>query len=75
MANSRAQNIAGSLGRAPGVPWKDQRILEFEGRNDWNSLPSQLHESLTQEFDSTVPEEYRAAIQRYFRAIAEANER
>ena len=74
MANSKAQGIANHFGKAPVVPWKDRRLLEFEGRNDWNTLPSELKQSLTQDFESTVPEEYREAIQRYFRIISEVNQ-
>ena len=74
MANSKAQGIANHFERAPLVPWKDRRLLEFEGRNNWNTLPSELKQSLTQDFESTVPEEYREAIQRYFRIISEVNE-
>lgn len=73
LANDRARKIAHEMGQKPAVPWKEQGIKEFEGRNDWNSIPSQLKESLTQDFDSTVPEEYRVAIEEYFRNIAEAN--
>ena len=74
MANSRAQGIANQLDKKPVVPWKDRSLREFEGRNDWNSLPSELRQSLTQDFESTVPEEYRSAIEQYFRVITEVNE-
>ena len=73
MANDKALNIAHELSRKPVVPWKDKDTLQFEGRNDWNTIKSQLKESLTQDIDSTVPEEYRTAIENYFRTISEAN--
>ena len=73
-ANRRAASIAKGLQKAPVLPWKDRKLQEFDGRNDWNSLPSELQESITQDFDPSVPAEYRAAIQRYFRILSESSE-
>jgi hypothetical protein len=70
IANFKAQEIARQLGQNPSVPWREQSIVQFEGRNDWNTIQSQLKESLTQDIDSTVPESYRAAIEDYFRDIS-----
>ena len=72
-ANSRARDLAKQMMAKPTVPWKERDVAEFDGRNDWNTVPGQLKESLTQEFDSAVPEEFRSAIDDYFRIIAETN--
>ena len=37
----------------------------------WNKLASKLQKDLLQGRDSTAPEQYRAAIENYFRAISE----
>lgn len=73
IANSKAREIAHQMSQRPSVPWKQQDLLDFENRNDWNTIPSQLKESLTQDFGATMPEEYRTAIEEYFRTIAEVN--
>lgn len=70
IANFKAQQIANQLGQPPAAPWREQSIVQFEGRNDWNTIKSQLKESLTQDIDSTVPEGYRTAIEDYFRDIS-----
>ena len=70
IANFKAQEIANQLGQNPAAPWREQSIVQFEGRNDWNTIKSQLKESLTQDIDSTVPEGYRTAIEDYFRDIS-----
>jgi len=72
-ANAQALQITEGLATKPAVAWKDQAIAAATGKTNWNKLPSELKESLTQDLDSTVPEEYREAIQNYFRDISEAN--
>ena len=70
LANFKAQEIARQLGQNPAVTWREKSVVQFEGRNDWNAIQSQLKESLTQDIDSTVPEGYRTAIEDYFRDIS-----
>ncbi len=70
IANFKAQEIANQLGQTPVAPWREQSIVQFEGRNNWNTIQSQLKESLTQDIDSNVPESYRSAIGDYFRDIS-----
>jgi hypothetical protein len=70
LANFKAQEIARHLGQNPAVTWREKSVVQFEGRNDWNAIQSQLKESLTQDIDSTVPEGYRTAIEDYFRDIS-----
>ncbi len=69
-ANQQASGIAARMGRAPAVPWKKVKMNEFDGENEWNMIRSRLHERLTQDVDSSVPEEYRSAIESYFKNIA-----
>lgn len=71
IANAKAKQIAQEMGQKPGGPWREQGIAQLDGRNNWNTIQSQLKESLTQEIDTTVPEEYRTAIEGYFRDISE----
>ena len=70
LANFKAQQIAHQLGQTAAVPWREQSMVQFQDRNEWNAIQSQLKESLTQEIDSTVPEVYRTAIEDYFRDIS-----
>lgn len=42
-------------------------------RNDWNRLPSELNKDLRQQNDHPPPEEYRRAVETYFRRIGVEN--
>jgi len=74
MANQQAQKLAQEMKGKPVVSWEERQVSAFEGRNNWNTIPSQLKKSLTQDFDTAVPEEFREAIDNYFRMISKVNE-
>ena len=73
MASQKGQNIAERLNKQVAVPWKNRQTQSFDGQVTWNKLASELRQSLTQDIESDIPEEYREAIQQYFREVAEAN--
>ena len=70
MASLNLKAISERLYKKVAVPWEHRNKKDFTGEDSWNKLSSDLRQSLNQDIDSDIPEEYREAIEQYFREIA-----
>jgi hypothetical protein len=69
----KARNSAGQAltdAKAP-LPASDEGVSRTRGE-DWNKLASKLQNDLLQGRDNTPPEQYRSAIENYFRILSDA---
>jgi len=79
LAQQRANQDARELSMtAPveGTAAELERLAQSQtGKENWNTLPSELRDQLLQEKGQNPPKQYERAIQEYFRSIAEQKEK